>query len=366
MSPLKFDERDTIFSRAELEPGTQQYEEYYRNNAEKKNLDDAFRRLPGYLAPDSREADAVMFASANANLYACDNLQNIVDGPATEEKIKLSPEKITRYLKEWIKRLGAHSVGITHLQDYHVYSVGGRKERYGIPIQPTHTYAIAFTVEINFSMVKHAPYAPAAMEYAQQYLHVGTIAVQVAAFLRSLGYSSRAHIDANYQVICPLVARDAGLGEIGRMSILMTPDLGPRVRIAVVTTEAPFLVDRRTDDKTIIDFCKRCKKCAVSCPAQAISYNDREHDNGISRWKINHEKCYTYWCDVGTDCARCVAVCPYAYPDTLLHNTVRYCVKHFALFRRIAPGLDTIFYGKKPKPAPLEDWQKVQKSNVLE
>ena len=42
----------------------------------------------------------------------------------------------------------------------------------------------------------------------------GQIAVQLAAFCRELGYPARAHIDANYQVIAPLVARDAGLGAI--------------------------------------------------------------------------------------------------------------------------------------------------------
>ncbi|MFQ6103859.1 MAG: hypothetical protein ACE5OP_06150 [Candidatus Glassbacteria bacterium] len=52
--------------------------------------------------------------------------------------------------------------------------------------------------------------------------------------IRNLGYPARTHIDGNYRVVCPLVARDAGIGEIGRMGLLMTPRLGPRVRIAVV------------------------------------------------------------------------------------------------------------------------------------
>ena len=38
------------------------------------------------------------------------------------------------------------------------------------------------------------------------------IAVDVAKYLRELGYSARAHIDGNYRVIAPLVARAAGLG----------------------------------------------------------------------------------------------------------------------------------------------------------
>ena len=45
--------------------------------------------------------------------------------------------------------------------------------------------------------------------------------------IRRLGYPARAHIDGNYRVIAPLVARDAGLGEIGRMGLLMTPRSRP-------------------------------------------------------------------------------------------------------------------------------------------
>ena len=49
------------------------------------------------------------------------------------------------------------------------------------------------------------------MESAQQYLNAGAIAAQIAAAIQSLGYEACAHIDGNYQVVYPLVARDAGL-----------------------------------------------------------------------------------------------------------------------------------------------------------
>ena len=76
----------------------------------------------------------------------------------------------------------------------------------------------------------HAPHGPVVMESAQQYLSAAAIAVQAAAFIRRLGWPAEAHIDGNYQVICPLVARDAGLGEIGRMGLLMTPPRANGIR----------------------------------------------------------------------------------------------------------------------------------------
>ncbi|MEJ2722890.1 MAG: 4Fe-4S dicluster domain-containing protein [bacterium] len=178
----------------------------------------------------------------------------------------------------------------------------------------------------------------------------------MANFIRHLGYRARAHIDGNYRVVCPLVARDAGLGEIGRMGLLMTPELGPRVRISVVTTDIPLVPDSRRRDPAMIDFCARCKKCANVCPSKAIPFGDRQVIDGARRWQIDQEKCFTYWCVVGTDCSRCMKVCPYSHPDALLHNVVRWGVRRSALFRRLAVVLDDLFYGKNPAPAHVPDW----------
>jgi hypothetical protein len=54
-----------------------------------------------------------------------------------------------------------------------------------------------------------------------------------------------------------------------------------------------------------------------------------------------------------------MAVCPYSHPDNLMHNTVRLLIKHSELFRRLAPLLDDLLYGGKPKPLKQAAWQKV-------
>jgi epoxyqueuosine reductase QueG len=157
-------------------------------------------------------------------------------------------------------------------------------------------------------------------------------------------------------VVCPLVARDAGLGEIGRMGLLMTPRLGPRVRIAVVTTDLPLEADERRPEPSTLDFCTRCRKCADVCPSRAIPLDDRASIDGARRWRIDSEACFTYWCQVGTDCARCVKVCPYSHPDNALHNAVRWGLRNSSPFRRLALAADDLFYGKKPPPATPPTW----------
>jgi reductive dehalogenase len=185
-------------------------------------------------------------------------------------------------------------------------------------------------------------------ESARQYVEGAKIALIVASWIRRLGYRARAHIDGNYRVIAPLVARDAGLGEIGRMGLLMTPRLGPRVRLGVVTTDLPLVADSPGDDPSVIDFCLACKKCAENCPVGAIPSGDRSRVDSGLRWAIDSETCFRYWNVVGTDCATCMRVCPYSHPDSPAHNLVRGAIKSSAAARRAMLWLDNAFYGRRP------------------
>jgi reductive dehalogenase len=359
----RVDERDTIFSRADLEAGTARFREYYQRRPQNREADDRFRKEPGLLSPRSREADCLAFAAVEAGFFAEEHLRFITDAAVSPERIPLGPIEITEYIRQLAIYLGAHSVGFAQLRPEHLYTIGGRREWYGKPIENNHKYAIAFTVEMSYRMTRQGPGPGTVMETAKQYLRAAEIAVQVAEFIRRLGYSARAHISSRYQVVCPLVARDAGLGEIGRMGLLMTPRLGPRVRLSVVTTELPLVVEPRKFDSTVIEFCEICEKCAAVCPGQSIPRGVRTEENGVLRWKIDAESCYTYWCKAGTDCSRCLGVCPYSHPDTPLHRLVRFLVKHDGVFRRAAPLLDDLLYGKRPKPLEPADWQRISRGN---
>ena len=356
--PDRVDERVTMFSRAGLVQGTVQFEQYYRDHPEHIALDDHFRLLPGLLSEGAQFDHPWIFKSADSTFRTVKLLHQMVDGPVNPVRKSWNKEAITRYIKEWMIRMGASSAGITGLKPSHLYTVGGRQHNYGEEVVNHHAFAIAFTVEMNREMVRYAPRSPIIMESSAQYLRSGEMAVVVADFIRSLGYSARAHIDGNYQVRCPLVARDAGLGELGRMNLLMTPRLGPRVRIAVITTDLPVVAGISTGDPTMIEFCRICKKCAETCPATAISHEDIKHQFGATQWVINQERCFTYWCQTGTDCGRCMAVCPFSHDDNRFHNIVRCGIRQSTRFRRLAWRMDDFFYGRKPPERTLPEWMK--------
>jgi len=345
-----------MFARNELKPGTKRFDDYYKKHPEHKIHDDEFRSQAGLLSDKSRFYMPLPFTATKAAFNTVDVLHSLVEGQVNEQKSNISIKQMQIFINHWLKKNGVHSLGYTELKDYHWYSIGGRGDRYGKSIKADHKMAIAFSVEMDIEMVESAPKSSIILESASKYLHAGIIAVQLADFIRQNGYEARAHIDGNYQIVAPLVARDAGLGELGRMGLLMDSYLGPRMRIGVVTTSLNLDPSIRQYDDSVEDFCDKCQKCAINCPASAIPEGSQKTINGVKRWQINSEACFNYWCSAGTDCGRCMSTCPYSHPNNLLHNMVRWAIKQFPNFRYWAVRMDDYFYGKRLAPGKLPEW----------
>ena len=357
----RFDERTIMFARYDLQPGSPNYEEYYSQHPEHEIVDDHIRALPGLFSPKAKLTNPFHTAAMFGGFRMINALWDVGASAAAKTEQPLTPEQMTAYIIGITRYFGALDVGITKLQPYHVYSHTGRGPGiYGEEIEIQHTYAIAFTVEMDFEMVGTGPNSPATLESAHQYAEAARVAVQLANTIGNLGASARAHMDGNYQVIAPLVARDAGLGEIGRMTLLMTPKEGPRVRLGVVTTDLALIPTPRKPNVAVIDFCNICKKCAENCPSNSIPFDERVMIDGAMRWKLKEETCFRYWSVVGTDCGRCMAVCPYSHPDNLAHNLVRWGIVRSGAFRRFALWMDDLFYGKEPIERTAPEWTQVQ------
>ncbi len=356
--PACLDERDTMFSRAEISPGSDRFDAYYDRRPASREPDDAWRERPGLLSPDAALHDPIQFGAAEATFETVTALHPLVEGEPAAERRELDPAAASRFLTHWARKLGARDARVTELRPHHCYTVGGRGDRYDEPVDLDHGWALALTVEMDKEAVDHAPAGPVVMESAQQYLASGAIAVQLAILIRRLGWRARAHIDGNYQVCCPLVARDAGLGEIGRMGLLMTPDLGPRVRLAVVTCDLPLAASARRGDATVADFCRLCEKCADVCPSAAIPRGEAVEVDGVRRWQIDQVACFGLWCEVGTDCARCVQSCPYSHSDSWLHRPVRWLIGRSRPARWLALRADDLVYGRRPASREVADWRR--------
>ncbi len=89
-----------------------------------------------------------------------------------------------------------------------------------------------------------------------------------------------------------------GMGEIGWSNIFLTPQFGPRQRLAFIFTDAEL----EPDSIMTPNLCDKCMLCVKKCPAQALSKDEKVsfklEDKTYSYAKINEEKCW-----VGFHCA---------------------------------------------------------------
>jgi reductive dehalogenase len=206
-----------------------------------------------------------------------------------------------------------------------VYSVIGRspqREKWGQAIDLRHhENAIALGFGMDRPLLECAPDFPTLLATAHGYADGAWVAIQLARYIRSLGYAARAHHLYNYQVLCVPIAVDCGLGELSRAGYLLNKRLGLGLRLAIVTTDMPVAHDGAVDIG-VQSFCETCKICAEQCPIGAIPSGDKVVCNGVKKWKLDEEKCYRYWHAKGTDCGICMAACPWTKRDTVLHRAM--------------------------------------------
>ena len=357
-STERYDERHVIFGRMELEPEMPQYNKYYSElNPQVKGFDDHVRTMPklGELGGEySHELDSPYFDAIFEFIAKYNHLADPVTPVA--ERINLSAEEATRRVKGFARHLGALDARVTRLKNYHVYSHAGRRlHNWGENNDIHHTHAIVFSSEMAHEMVHSTPRAPAATESAVQYMNLANIGIALAMYLSKLGYSARAHIDGNYQVLATAVAHDAGIGELGRLGLIITPTHGPRVRLAVVTTDLNLNEDSPVNFG-VQHFCEICKKCADNCPSASIEFGAKKNVRGVLKWQSQMETCYKYWRTAGTDCAICMAVCPYSKPHTFYHNIIRFLCTRNPVARHIALIMDDLFYSRIPRHNDKPNW----------
>lgn len=103
----------------------------------------------------------------------------------------------------------------------------------------------------------------------------------------------------------------AGLGWIGKSCLLVTPEVGPRVRWATVLTDAPLkAAGQRMDER-----CGTCQECVDTCPPRA--FTGQPFRAGQPREvRFAAHKCRAYFdkMDETTGlsvCGLCLYICPY-------------------------------------------------------
>lgn len=94
-------------------------------------------------------------------------------------------------------------------------------------------------------------------------------------------------------------AQLAGIGAIGRNSLLITPQFGPRVRLACLLTETPI----RASPPLQKEYCIQCDICIKECPSRALQLPYKGEV-----YSMNKFACRTYR-QAGFTCGLCIRVC---------------------------------------------------------
>ena len=177
-------------------------------------------------------------------------------------------------------------------------------------------FAIVMSVKMDGDKIKTSPSFSACSATGFAYSQMALLVACIAEFIRNLGY--KAIPMGNDTALSIPMAIDAGLGELGRNGLLITPEIGPCVRICKVFTDMPLEGDKPIDFG-VKDFCMKCKRCVDACEAGAIQITEKptfdiecpSNNQGILRWAVNHDKCYKFWIKNGGECSNCIAACPF-------------------------------------------------------
>jgi reductive dehalogenase len=350
----RFDERNNVQARDTLEPGSEDYKEFYERYPEWKAKDDATRDLSGKVAGNPRD---LFFFQQLIGGVAQRGAESLVDGPVAPNQVELSPQRATEKIKGFARLLGADLVRTGSLNPAFIYTNVGKTwhdpvRRRGAQITLNHKNAISIAVGINPALIKTGPVLSEATEVMRVYTQLATIATTLAGYIRALGYPARAHIISNYQVLCVPIAIDAGMGELGRHGLMLTKELGSCLKLATVTTDLPLVHDRPMDIGAD-EFCRDCKICAETCPGSAIPRGKKKVVRGVKKWTINPEACFKVWNETGTDCGVCLASCPWTKPRTAFHRfATMIATKKKKAGWWMSRG-EKLFCGKfRPQPSP--------------
>jgi epoxyqueuosine reductase len=108
-----------------------------------------------------------------------------------------------------------------------------------------------------------------------------------------------------------LAAHLGGLGWIGKSCLLITPEVGPRVRWATVLTDAPL----RVSGGLMEDRCGTCRQCVDICPVAAFTGRPFRPEEAREA-RFDARKCDQYFdrmqeVEPWAVCGLCLYVCPY-------------------------------------------------------
>ena len=241
------------------------------------------------------------------------------DTPVAPTQVEIDDTAaMSKEIKYVAKFFGADLCGITDMDERWLYA--SRIDTRDLSEAPNEmpegmTSVIVLGHEMDAELVATYPSALAGAATGREYSHEASVVMQLAAYVRNLGYEAVASMNDTALVI-PYAVK-AGLGEYARNQLVITPEFGPRLRFSKIFTNMPLSHDT-PEPKGVKAFCDICTKCADACPVKALPFGPPQVGGsnisaikGVRKWTSDAEKCFSFWAKTSTDCAICMRVCPF-------------------------------------------------------
>ncbi len=322
----RFNQKYDMFNRAVWDDEVRSqrankfFESYFTDLAE-------FRKVEGFQHRDYALRNAAWYiADFTADLLELsgDRKEGFLDSytmfrEGATRKSQASVAENTAELKRAGRFLGADAIGICEFDERWVYTHNYSRQKLtskAMDLPADLTHVVVIVNEMDRATIETVPSALSGAATGQGYSRDIISVLSTTQYIRNLGY--RAVASLNDTALSIPLALQAGLGQYGRHGLLITPEFGPRVRIAKIFTDLPLNADQPIDFG-VTETCNICQRCSSACPVKAISFDEPNFDRhdgvshlkGVKKWTINAKKCFKFWANQGTDCSICIRVCPY-------------------------------------------------------
>ncbi|MBI5679338.1 MAG: epoxyqueuosine reductase [Methanobacterium sp.] len=172
--------------------------------------------------------------------------------------------------------------------------------------KPLYSNAIVLTMEMGKDIIETDPGTEAKQLNDATYAKLGYITYAISDFIRAKGYATQIAHPYGNMVGFSLLGQKAGLGWIGQNGLLITPELGPRIKISAIFTNIENLPQKEHNEHSWIpDYCDKCGKCIKACPEKALI--EKETCCGGKETEFIQKRCIG--CSQG--CTYCIEECPF-------------------------------------------------------
>lgn len=180
-------------------------------------------------------------------------------------------EKYNEMLETFAKKQGAFLFGVADTKRM--------QKELGSPPFPflDLPFAISIAVPLSFKIIESLTNSPTllyAHHYKQLNYTLDRIALSLTHFIQKKGYNALPFPASQItdwenvkgEISHKKVAEFAGIGWIGKSSLVVTKEFGARIRLVTILTDIPLQPGGKIEGN-----CGGCRMCEEACPASAIT-----------------------------------------------------------------------------------------------